>query len=142
MYNKFPAVIFLGDLGSMIIGWFFAVFAFYFASQLISPPKILIPTILLALPILDLFVVIIRRFYNNNLSFLKRFFNIFKSDRTHIHHIIFNKFEEERKVVLFLCFLTFFLSIVSIIVGLYLKNLNYGLILIAFLFMISRKKFK
>jgi len=139
IYNKYPAIIFLGDLGSMVLGWFFALFSFYFASH-VDADKILIPIILLAFPILDLFSVIVIRFYNNDLPFFKKVINIFVSDRNHIHHIILNKFGVEKKAVYLICITSFFTSLVSLFFSLYLNDFIYGLAISLFLFLIFRKK--
>ena len=141
IYNKYPAIIFLGDLGSMILGWFFALFSFYFASYMDSD-KILIPIILLAFPILDLFAVVFIRFHENDLPFFKKAINIFVSDRNHIHHIILNKFEIEQKVVYLICIASLFTSLVSFLFCLYINNFIYGLLISLCLFLFFRKKNK
>jgi len=141
-YNKYPAIIFLGDLGSMILGWFFALFSFYFASYMDSPDKILIPIILLAFPIFDLFSVVVIRFYNNDFPFLKKIINIFVSDRNHIHHIILNKCRVEKKAVFIICITSFFISLISLSFSLCLNNFIYGLIISLCLYLFFRQKNK
>ena len=119
-----------------------ALFAFYFANQITEAEedKILIPIILLMFPILDLFSVVLVRFYNNNLSFFKKIINVFISDRNHIHHIVLRKLDEEKKVVLLICIISFITSIVSIFSSLYLSNLNYGVIISLCCFLFFRKR--
>ena len=134
-YNRFPAKIFLGDLGSMGIGWFFAIYSFYFASLTSYPHMIMFPLILLSFPMLDLFMLIYIRFSTNNITYVQKFLFIFKSDRKHFHHRLLNAYEKHNKVVLVLSFYVIFCLIISIISWIIFGNFKFGAItvLVSFL---------
>lgn len=77
-YNYRPAKIFLGDSGSLVIGYLLACLAIEMSGQVPGTMHLLIPVVALALPILDTIWAIIRR--------LKRHEHPFHADREHIHH--------------------------------------------------------
>lgn len=78
VYNVSPASIFLGDAGSMFIG--LAVGALAIRSSLKGPATIALvaPTALLAIPVLDVSVAIVRR------KLMGR--SLASADRGHLHH--------------------------------------------------------
>ncbi|MDD5617549.1 MAG: MraY family glycosyltransferase, partial [Candidatus Omnitrophica bacterium] len=77
-YNFYPAKIFMGDTGSLFLGFIIACMAIY-KTEVINNNSLLVPSILiLFLPILDMILAIVRR--------ISRRKNVFKGDATHIHH--------------------------------------------------------
>lgn len=92
--NWNPAKIFMGDSGSLTLGFIIAVLAML-SIQHIHPITILY---LAALPVLDTLIVMIRR--------IRRGKSPFRPDKTHIHHIMVKFFEMNvRKTVIFLVIL-------------------------------------
>lgn len=79
-YNFSPASIFLGDSGSLTIGFMLGCFALVWTEQDGSPLGMAGPLIALTLPLIDVGLAICRRF-------LRRV-PIFKGDRGHIHHMV------------------------------------------------------
>jgi len=83
-YNAFPARIFLGDSGSLLIGYFITgsvlILSVKNASDVLD---LTFAIILLAVPIADTLNVMVRRIIRGRHPFL--------ADKTHIHHIIFSK---------------------------------------------------
>lgn len=76
-YNSYPTRVFMGDSGSMMLGYTLAVMLIslsYFSPQL--PVSAL--AMVVALPLLDTLLVMTRRIFHKR--------NPFHSDRTHIHH--------------------------------------------------------
>ncbi len=73
-----PARIFLGDTGSLFLGFMLAGFSIMGATKQIALTALIIPILILGLPITDTFYVIWRR--------LKSGRSIFQADRGHIHH--------------------------------------------------------
>lgn len=71
-YNFNPAKIFLGDSGSMFLGFMIAV------SSIISGGKIATALLVLGIPILDAFWVILRRLYSGK--------SPMEADKLHLHH--------------------------------------------------------
>lgn len=77
-FNLPPAKIFMGDGGSLILGFFLSAIPLLYNTPEIKGKIILSSIAVLLIPMLDVFAAIIRR-KQNNLSF-------FDPDRGHIHH--------------------------------------------------------
>ena len=77
-YNFFPAKIFLGDTGSMFLGYALAVFAVMGLTKSAAAISVFIPIVILGIPLLDTFFAIVRR-HNKHMP-------IFKPDKEHLHH--------------------------------------------------------
>ena len=94
-YNFNPATIFLGDTGSMFLGYALAVSALMSRRQKESTlVSLLIPLIALGIPITDTLFTMVRRFLANR--------PIFSADRGHIHHRLLDLGLTHRRAVLFL----------------------------------------
>lgn len=78
VFNWHPAKIFMGDSGSLTLGFIIVILSVYSIKQsYITSVSILL---LAAIPILDTLIVMVRRIVNKQ--------NPFKADKTHIHHIV------------------------------------------------------
>lgn len=77
-FNLPPAKIFMGDGGSLTLGFFLSTIPLLFPQPELKGKIILVAIAVLLIPMLDVFSAIIRR-KQNNLSF-------FDPDRGHIHH--------------------------------------------------------
>ncbi|HHE37797.1 MAG TPA: undecaprenyl/decaprenyl-phosphate alpha-N-acetylglucosaminyl 1-phosphate transferase, partial [Candidatus Cloacimonetes bacterium] len=79
-YNFYPAKIFMGDTGSLFIGFNIAAISVTGSIQFkgITTMTLLIPIIALTFPISDTFLAIVRR--------IKKKESIFLADKEHIHH--------------------------------------------------------
>ncbi len=77
-YNFNPARIFLGDTGSMLLGYLLAVISFQGFGKRITLITLFVPILLLGLPILDTVLSFTRRILAGR--------NPFSADRDHIHH--------------------------------------------------------
>lgn len=76
-YNFYPSTIFLGDAGSMFIGYYIAVITFsQYKSFTLTTTGILI--LVAFIPLLDILLAMIRRRANNQ--------KIFSADALHFHH--------------------------------------------------------
>lgn len=95
-YNANRAVIFMGDAGSMFIGYVMAcisVFGLFKAQALFS---IVVPALIFALPLLDTVVAFFRRILKGQ--------SPFKADRAHLHHkLIDNGLTPKQSVVAIYC---------------------------------------
>ncbi|MHC4712227.1 MAG: glycosyltransferase family 4 protein [Planctomycetota bacterium] len=78
MYNFHPAVMFLGDSGSMLLGYLIAIIAMAGSLKSHATVALLIPILALGLPIMDTLLAILRRW--------SRRLPISQADREHIHH--------------------------------------------------------
>jgi UDP-GlcNAc:undecaprenyl-phosphate/decaprenyl-phosphate GlcNAc-1-phosphate transferase len=80
LYNFNPASIFLGDCGSLTIGFMLGCFGLIWSRRSGSMLGIAAPLMTLALPLIDVCLSIGRRYLRN--------VPIFQGDRGHIHHMI------------------------------------------------------
>ena len=93
-YNFNPASIFLGDCGSLFIGFLLSAVALAGSQKAPTVLAVAIPVVSLGLPILDVTVAVMRRF----LSCKK----LFAADREHIHHKLLGMGISHRQAVLVL----------------------------------------
>lgn len=95
IFNFNPASIFMGDTGSMFLGFVLAAVSIKTSEKSGTAVAILVPIISLGLPIMDTLLAIIRR------SLLGR--PVFSADKEHIHHRLMSRlFLSHRKAVLLL----------------------------------------
>lgn len=105
-YNFYPAKIFLGDTGSLFLGFIVGSLAIYpYGAKDIANPFFCPIAVVLLIPIIDTFYAIIRRT-------LKRQ-NIFKGDSSHLHHHYIKQGFTHPEAVKRLYFMTIFLGIAS-----------------------------
>jgi UDP-GlcNAc:undecaprenyl-phosphate GlcNAc-1-phosphate transferase len=93
-YNFHPATIFLGDSGSLLIGFLLSALALASSQKATTIVAVSIPVISFGLPILDVTLSVIRRFLSGN--------PLFRGDHEHIHHKLINRGWSHRKAVLVL----------------------------------------
>lgn len=94
LYNFSPALIFMGDSGSMGIGYMFAVASLWSVGKRSTALALILPAVALGLPILDTFLAFGRR--------AARGTSPFHSDREHIHHRLLDLGLSPRQAVLVL----------------------------------------
>lgn len=106
---NFPrARLYLGDSGSMIIGFILAVVSMTKIHRKASLAlALMIPIIILFLPILETSVTIIRRLYQGQ--------NIFIRDTDHFHYRFLRKGFTETKTTVFLILVSFLFSLAGIL---------------------------
>ena len=90
-HNFNPAKIFMGDSGSMFLGYIIAVIALL-GFKNVTMTTLLVPICFLAIPILDTLFAIIRRVVNKK--------PISEPDKQHLHHQLLNLKLSHRNVVL------------------------------------------
>lgn len=93
-HNFHPATIFMGDTGSMFLGYLLATIPLLWAphGHAAAPVSILVPVLALGLPITDMCVAMVRRFLARR--------SIFSADRGHIHHRLLDLGLTHRRAVL------------------------------------------
>ena len=79
-FNKYPAKIFLGDSGSMQIGYYFAVVSLVFPIKSFTFTALYVPLLVLAVPVLETASSIFRRLLTGK--------NVMKADRRHLFHYL------------------------------------------------------
>jgi UDP-GlcNAc:undecaprenyl-phosphate/decaprenyl-phosphate GlcNAc-1-phosphate transferase len=112
-YNRHPAKIFMGDTGSMFIGFIFAVISLTSSSKLYTFSAILIPILAAGIPIFDSILAIWRRVVVRFLNSIesvpgskKIISKIMLADRKHLHHRLLNKYDLNQKktaYVMYVC---------------------------------------
>lgn len=116
LFNWHPAKIFLGEGGSLFVGFVLGTLA------IISGGKIAIALLIMGIPILDLFWTIIRRFVNRK--------NPFKiADKNHFHHRLLRLGLGQKGTVI----LYYLVALIFGLSGLFLQSLGKA---IAFIFLI------
>src|SRR6266404_1322181 len=93
-YNFNPATIFLGDCGSLFIGFMLSALALYGAQKAPTIIAVAIPVVSFGLPILETSLSVVRRFISGR--------PIFTADREHIHHKLLQRGLSHRQVVIVL----------------------------------------
>jgi UDP-GlcNAc:undecaprenyl-phosphate/decaprenyl-phosphate GlcNAc-1-phosphate transferase len=91
-FNFPPASIFLGDSGSLFIGFMLAAMAVVTTQTASTALAVAVPVVCLGLPILDTLLVMVRRFLRRK--------PLFRGDRLHIHHILRDLGHSPRRVAL------------------------------------------
>jgi len=119
VFNWHPASIFMGDSGSLTLGFVITILAMK-SLEYLPAMSILFIT---AIPIFDTLVVMIRRKRNGR--------SMFSADRCHFHHILRHFFAEDtKKTVLFLGILQAIYSVTGLQLD---QNMDQGYLLILFL---------
>jgi UDP-GlcNAc:undecaprenyl-phosphate GlcNAc-1-phosphate transferase len=107
IYNKPPAKIFMGDAGSLFIGFLLATLALNGGYSRVNNIAVLSPVIILGVPIFDTFLVMFMRIVKGRLP-------IYGSDDHLAQRLVMIGFSKP-KAVLFLILLTIILSFVAIV---------------------------
>jgi UDP-GlcNAc:undecaprenyl-phosphate GlcNAc-1-phosphate transferase len=141
-YNFYPAKIFLGDTGSLLLGFLLAIFSIQGSSKGATMVAVLAPILALGLPIMETLLSMIRRFLKSvhlidyptkNGSFRTLFFkgtSMFKADSDHVHHRLLKMGFSQRKAVVILYGICIALSALAIL-SISLANLNVTVFLAA-----------
>ncbi|MFA6929728.1 MAG: MraY family glycosyltransferase [Lentisphaeria bacterium] len=85
-YNLHPASIFLGDTGSMFIGYMMGCLGIVTCTKLATIPALLIPVLACGIPILDISLAIWRRTTKKLMNWNDPSIGIMSPDREHLHH--------------------------------------------------------
>ena len=93
-YNFNPASIFLGDSGSLFVGFALAALSIQGSQKASTAVAVAIPILAFGLPMVDTSVAIARRFLSGK--------PIFQGDREHIHHMLLERGWSQRRVALVL----------------------------------------
>ena len=124
-HNFNPAKIFMGDSGSMFLGYVIAVIALL-GFKNVTLTTLLVPICLLAVPILDTLFAMLRRIVNKK--------PMFEPDKQHLHHQLLNLNLSHRNVVLVIYALDILFASAMLVYMLYDRVV--GVIIYAILFVI------
>jgi len=93
-FNFFPASIFMGDSGSLFIGFLLSALSMAGAHKAVTMSGVVIPLLAFGLPILDVTLAVSRRFVRGR--------PLFRGDTDHIHHKLLRRGFSHRQAVLVL----------------------------------------
>ncbi len=105
-FNFNPASIFLGDCGSLVIGFLLSAFSIAGASKSPTLVALAIPVVAAGLPILDTSLAIMRRFLSGQ--------PLFRADREHIHHKLLGLGLSQRQVAVLLYGVSALFALISL----------------------------
>jgi len=131
LHNFPPAKIFMGDSGSMFLGYIIAVIALL-GFKNITLTSVIVPVFLLAIPIMDTLFAIIRRLIKKK--------SIGSPDKEHFHHQLLKLNLSKRKTVIIIYLIDLLFAIASILyaVGNRMLGTNiYGIIIYVILLVLT-----
>ena len=123
VHNFYPASIFMGDSGSMFLGYIISIIALL-GFKNVTMSSLIIPLLILAIPILDTIFAIIRRLLKGE--------KISTPDNFHIHHQLLNRNFSHRTTVLIIYLINILFAIASIVYVIkdrFLGYILYGILL-------------
>ena len=118
VFNFNPAKIFMGDIGSMFLGFMMATICLL-GFKAVTLTSLVVPLIILAIPILDTLFAILRRIIHHK--------HIYEADKQHLHHQLLNKKFSQRTTVLIIYAVSILFSLASIFYV--LKDRKIGIII-------------
>ena len=132
IYNFYPAKIYLGDSGSMFLGYIISVVALLgFKTATIT--SLIIPLLILFVPIIDTALAMMRRIIKGE--------SIGSADRQHLHHQLLKRTKSIRKSVLIMYAINALFAIVSVLYTLGDKKssmLLYAVLLLLFIILVLK----
>ncbi|MFC1517328.1 MraY family glycosyltransferase [Candidatus Margulisiibacteriota bacterium] len=107
-YNFSPASIFMGDTGSMFLGYCLACISVLGVLKSAATLALAIPILALGIPLIDTFAAIFRRVRNKK--------HIFKADDQHLHHRLLRLGFSQKQVVWVIYYVSIILSIGALLI--------------------------
>lgn len=130
VHNFHPAKIFLGNSGSMFLGYMISVISLL-GFKNVTITSFIVPVLILAIPILDTFFAIVRRILKGE--------NPTQGDKKHLHHQLLQLTSSQVKTVLIIYFINILFSIVSIVYvtgDAQIAQILYGILLVLVLWIV------
>lgn len=122
-YNFNPASVFLGDSGSLLIGFLLGCYGALWSEKSVTLVALSAPLLALSIPLMDVLLSVIRRYLRNK--------PIFEADRGHIHHKLLERGFSPKAAVLTIYGISSLVAILSLLLGALHSRFS-GLIVIAF----------
>ena len=132
IFNFSPAMVFMGDTGSLFLGYIISVIALM-GFKTATLTSLIIPMLLLFVPILDTLLAMGRRLLKGK--------SIGAADKEHLHHQLLKNTHSTRITVLIMYAINILFASVSIFYTLGDKKLSiliYGVLLVFFVFLIFK----
>jgi UDP-GlcNAc:undecaprenyl-phosphate GlcNAc-1-phosphate transferase len=132
VYNFPPANVFMGDTGSMFLGYIISVVGLLgFKTETFT--SLIIPMLLLFVPILDTILAMLRRMLKGK--------SISSADKEHLHHQLLKTTHSQKTTVLIMYAINSLFAVVSVLYSLGKQKssiLVYGILLILFIILIFK----
>ncbi len=122
-YNFNAASVYLGDSGSLVLGFLLGCFGALWSNKSVTLVALTVPLLAVSIPLLDVVLSILRRYLRNR--------PIFQADRGHIHHRLLDRGLSPKGAVLTMYGLCGLVAVLSLLVSA-LHNQFGGLIVILF----------
>lgn len=126
-YNFPPASIFMGDSGSLFLGFLLGSISIAWSYKAQAMATMMIPLLAFGLPLMDMLYAVLRRYY--------RGIPLGQADREHIHHKLLEKGLSRRKVVLFLYLINIILAVLIVLI--IRQKAKYDLFCLVLLFLMA-----
>lgn len=123
-YNFNPATIFLGDSGSLLIGFVLGCYGIIWTQKSATLLGMTAPLMALSLPLIDVGLAIVRRFLRRQ--------PIFSPDRGHIHHRLLDRGMSPRQAAILLYGICSIVAVLSLLISVVSNNGVSGLIILMF----------
>jgi UDP-GlcNAc:undecaprenyl-phosphate GlcNAc-1-phosphate transferase len=123
-YNFNGASVFLGDSGSLLIGFLLGCFGALWSEKSVTLVALTVPLLAVSIPLLEVALSIARRYLRNR--------PIFEADRGHIHHKLLDRGLSPRGAVLTIYAFGGVVALLSLVAS-SLRNQYSGLIVIVFI---------
>lgn len=136
VHNWHPAKIFMGDAGSLLLGFLLASAALVSSSKASTLQAMLVPLVAMGLPLFEITFSFARRMLRGR--------SPFKPDRRHLHHRLMDLGLSQQRVVFVFLFATAFLGMNSVLLaqaGSLLMLLNVAFLGIGLILMIENLRF-
>ncbi len=108
-FNFNPAKIFMGDTGSLLLGYMLAVTSVLGTVKSVAAIALIAPIFALGVPIFDTTFAIVRRKLNNK--------PIMQADKEHLHHQLMKKGLNQRQTVLIIYLISMLLGLAAVVVS-------------------------
>jgi len=129
-HNWSPATIFMGDAGSLSLGFILATLTVHSSTKSTAAVAILVPILALGVPVIDTLLVMVVRFLERpRKGFIGRFSSMFVADRNHLHHVILS-LRPKRHAAVRSIYLIVVCSCIGALAVAMTKNMLLGLVLI------------
>lgn len=127
-FNFYPAKIFMGDGGSLYLGFMLSTLSVLGTVKSATFVAVIIPVLVLGVPIFDTAFAIFRRFINKK--------PIMGADRGHLHHRLMNLGYGQRRATLMLYGITAIMGVAAVTFsrGLYVESVGLGAITMMYIY--------
>ncbi len=126
-FNFYPAKIFMGDGGSLFLGFMIAVLSVVGPLKRSTMVAVVVPVIVLGIPIFDTFFAILRRIVNRR--------PIMEADKGHLHHRLMDSGYGQRRAVLMLYGISAIMGMAAVLISRELYKDAFVLMCIAIIYL-------